>query len=281
MSGTKLGVRRHWVIVVLMLYLLACSSGVMETRVAIDDIEIVWSLVQGGTFEMGDPDPRFDSSPAHTVQITQPYWMMQTEVRQDLYTAIMQDNPSATINPAHPVERVSWIRAVTFANALSRTLGMEECYDVSSPETVVWTNGLECDGLRLPTEAEWEWAALGGHLQSKWKGESAYSGGNTLSSVGWYKMNSENQPHPVGQLNPNELYLYDLTGNVSEWVWDGYESYTESLVVDPYTKTPNLNRVNRGGGWPDDIDDQNLKRRATDGYDYAFDWVGFRLVRSQ
>ena len=270
-----------WVICRLMWYLVACSSGVLETRVAIDEFEIVWSLVQGGTFEMGDPDPRFDSSPVHTVRISKPYWMMQTEVTQELYAAIMQDNPSALINPAHPVERVSWIQAVTFANALSRSLGTEECYDISSPEAVVWTKGVECAGFRLPTEAEWEWAALGGQVQSKWIGESTYSGGNTLSSVGWYKMNSANQSHPVAELSPNELNIYDLTGNVSEWVWDGYESYIETSVVDPYTKTPNLNRVNRGGGWPDDIDDQNLKRRATDGYDYAFDWVGFRLVRSQ
>ena len=230
---------------------------------------------------MGDPDPRFDSSPAHMVELTKSYWMMQTEVTQDLYQAIMQDNPSAMINPAHPVERVSWLQSVMFANALSRKLDLEECYDITSPEAVVWTNGLECDGIRLPTEAEWEWAALGGHLQSKWRSESTYAGGNALSSVGWYKMNSDNQHHPVGELRPNEVYLYDLTGNVSEWVWDGYEAYTESSAVDPYTKTPSLNRVNRGGGWPDDIDDQNLKRRATDGYDYAFDWVGIRLVRSQ
>ena len=93
-----------------MWYLLACSSSVLETRIAIDEIEVVWSLVKGGTFEMGEPDPRFDSYPPHTVQLTNAYWMMQTEVTQELYQTIMQDNPSATINPAHPVERVSWIR---------------------------------------------------------------------------------------------------------------------------------------------------------------------------
>ena len=164
---------------------------------------------------------------------------------------------------------------------MSRALGLEECYDITVPAAVVWTDGFDCSGIRLPTEAEWEWAALGGHLQSKWRGETTYAGGNALSAVGWYKMNSGNQHHPVGERSPNELYLYDLTGNVSEWVWDGYEAYTAEATVDPYTKTPNMNRVNRGGGWPDDIDDQDLKRRATDGYDYAFDWVGIRLVRSQ
>jgi formylglycine-generating enzyme required for sulfatase activity len=159
-----------------------------------------------------------DEKPSHDVLLPQPFLMGKTEVTQGLYEQIMGNNPSSnsSCGSSCPVEQVSWYDAVAFANALSEHLGLPQCYAISG-ENVTLPSGLSCGGFRLPTEAEWEIAARGGQ-------DLRYSGSNSADAVGWYNENSGYDTHPVGQKQPNGYGLYDMSGNVWEWVWDWYDS---------------------------------------------------------
>ena len=164
-------------------------------------------------------------------------------VTQQLYYDVVGENPSIFIgNNKRPVENVSWFDAVEFCNMLSRREWLTEVY-MTSNKNITWNPS--ANGYRLPTEAEWEYAARGGN-QSK---GYAYSGSDNVDEVGWYNDNSESKTHPVGEKKANELGLYDMSGNVWEWCWDWYADYPVGSVTDPTGPTGGLLRVLRGGGW--------------------------------
>ena len=196
---------------------------------------------------------------------------MATEVTQGLYFAVKGTNPSrfTECGPDCPVEYVSWDDAISFANKLSKKQGLKPCYTFDKGD-VVW-DIQTCSGWRLPTEAEWEYMARGGK-------ETLYAGGTAIDKLGWIKSNSEDQTHPVAQKKPNAYGLYDMSGNVFEWVWDNYGNYTE-VAENPLGPKNGSERVCRGGGWNLGAKFARASRRMHDDPSMKSGFVGFRLVR--
>jgi len=219
--------------------------------------------VQPGSFEMGSNKNADDEKPAHAVHITKPFWIGKHEVTQREYKEVMGSNPSHFDGDRNPVEKVSWKNA------------MEFCDKLNEREKDRLPAGYE---YRLPTEAEWEYAARGGDKNSR---KHNYAGSDNIASVAWYDNNSMEMTRPVGKLDPNELGLHDMSGNVWEWCLDWYDGkYYEKTqgAKDPFNSMKSDSRVLRGGSW---FDDSNCCRPA---YRYYFDPdrsglnLGFRVV---
>ncbi|MEC7988172.1 MAG: SUMF1/EgtB/PvdO family nonheme iron enzyme [Myxococcota bacterium] len=229
-----------------------------------------------------------DEKPSHRVAIDG-FRMMRTEVTQSLYRRIMGENPSgfSDCGSQCPVEKVSWYNAIEFANALSKKEGLSECYRVQQAE-VLWVKG--CTGWRLPTEAEWEYAARGGEAYR-------YAGSSKLDSVAWYGdywwnghdwerryySNSKNRTHPVCTKKKNGFGLCDMSGNVYEWVWDYYAEniYQKRTkeVQNPSGPATGGHRIFRGGSWNFDSLYARVSSRLGIDPHNANDSLGFRLVQ--
>ena len=185
--------------------------------------------VKGGTFWMGATDEQAEDyqsneTPVNRVHLSS-YYIGQTEVTQALWREVMGANPSRFLgNLQRPVEQVSWNDCQTFLARLNELTG---------------------ENFRLLTEAEWEFAARGGNKSQGFK----YAGSDTIGNVAWYSDNAYSMPHPVATKAPNELGLYDMSGNVCEWCQDWYDSYTSGKKTNPTGPATGSYRVYRGGGW--------------------------------
>ena len=222
-----------------------------------------------GTFLMGSPeseDGRVNNESQHRVTITRGYCMKATEVTQGEWQAVMGSNPSGfkSCGANCPVEQVSWDDAVSYANALSRREGLPECYAGST------FTGLTCTGYRLPTEAEWEYAARAGTTGSRYA---------NLDSVAWYDANAGAATHPVGQKQPNAWGLYDMLGNVFEWTGDWYGE-SSGATSDPTGAPAGNDRVGRGGSWYGYARYARAARRYAGTPDNRTIYLGFRLART-
>jgi formylglycine-generating enzyme len=197
-------------------------------------LDMAFVEVLPGSFKMGSGDGSDDEKPVHEVRISKPFWIGKYEVTQVEYEKLMGKNPSRFKGARNPVETVSWEDAVAFCTKLTereRAAGrVPDAYE-----------------YRLPTEAEWEYAARGG---AKSQGFT-YSGSNNAGDVAWYSENSDKKTHAVGEKKANELDLYDMSGNVWEWCLDWYdkEYYGRSPGADPVNATVASFRVIRGGSW--------------------------------
>ena len=191
----------------------------------VNGVSFTMIAVKGGTFQMGSDDGYEWEKPVHQVTLSD-YYIGETEVTQELWSAVMGSNPSYyTGNMQRPVEMVSWIDCQTFISKLNQLTG---------------------ETFRLPTEAQWEYAARGGN---KSKGY-IYSGSNEIDEVAWYWDNSYMAlTHPVKTKAPNELGIYDMSGNVWEWCSDWYGDYSSAAQTDPTGPATGSSRVDRGGSW--------------------------------
>jgi formylglycine-generating enzyme required for sulfatase activity len=220
------------------------------------DMDMVW--VEGGSFTMGckegrDTDCLKSEKPAHRVTLDG-YYMGRTEVTQAQWRTVMGTNPSHFKNCDDcPVEEVSLYDIQGFLQKLKDQTGQS---------------------YRLPTEAEWEYAARGGQNTRNYQ----YAGSNTLRDVAWYDSSSESKTHPVAQKKPNELGLYDMTGNVDEWCadWYGSDYYAYAPSSNPQGATSGLLRVLRGGSWDSNARYCRVSHREHYAPDYSI-YFGFRI----
>lgn len=252
-----------------------------------------------GRFRMGSPADEPGSgrheSP-HEAELTRAFALGQYPVPQALWQAVMGSNPSRFPFPARPVEQVSWREAVDFCNALSKTIGLVEAYEVEEVE-IKYTDdwGIEririefitrcdfsCNGFRLPTETEWEYACRAGTDTAFHSGACTTLRGvdPALEEVGWYVRNSDGETHTVGQKKPNPWGLYDMHGNVQEWVWDDFGDYP-GAARDPTGPTHrSYSRVRRGGAWSYIAGGCRSASRAWGRQDEREPTIGFRLART-
>ena len=207
-------------------------------------------LVPAGTFQMGK------SGKQHQVTINKPFYMQKTHVTQGQWNKIMGSNPSFFKNCGDdcPVENVSWNDVQEFISKLNNMEGT--------------------DKYRLPTETQWEYAARSGGKQEEFAGTSCES---DLGDYAWYKVNSGNKTHPVGQKKPNGLGLYDMSGNVWQWV-NWYDNYTAGQY--PVGPSANSFQVRRGGSWLNDAEVCRTTYSHPDTPTFRSDRIGFRLARS-
>ena len=231
------------------------------------------ATIPSGVYQMGS-NQLPDEQPIRQITLDRSLVVYTTEITQKSYLEVMKNNPSRFSNCGQhcPVDSVSWIDAIEFANALSRRDGLEECY-VVQPEKVLWPKGGDCLGWRLPTEEEWEWLARGGE-------KYLYAGSSDPKEVAWFWDNGQLQTQVVGKKKSNGFGLYDMSGNVWEWCWAEYKPY-EALQTDP---PRSLNRstakVLRGGAWSVALQDLRVSIRYQAQSDVTMSNVGIRLVRT-
>ena len=236
-----------------------------QSLLTLSDIEPEMVFVPGGAFTMGCTSERGndcydDALPAHQVAVSD-FYISKTEITQDIWKVVTGNNPSYFKGDSLPVENVSWNEVQEFINRLNTLTGKK---------------------YRLPTEAEWEFAARGGNNSKDYK----YSGSNDVDSVAWYWNNIPNQSstdegygtQPVGQKAPNELNIYDMSGNVFEWCNDWYGEYDGNAQTDPTGPLSGSYRVVRGGSWNSNEMGVSVSYRGFILPDVRHYYLGFRLV---
>ena len=213
--------------------------------------------VEGGTFDMGatteqGSDAESDEKPVHSVTLDG-YYIGKCEVTQELWEAVMGSNPSHFKGAQNPVENVSWNDCQEFISMLNSLTGRT---------------------FRLPTEAEWEYAARGGNQSRHYK----YSGSNNIFDVAWHDGDSGDKTHAVGTKTANELGIYDMSGNVIEWCSDWYGDYRRRAQTNPQGPSSGSARVLRGGSWGGDARSCRVSFRNYGGPGGSFHAIGLRLV---
>lgn len=225
--------------------------------------------VDGGRFMMGG-NSYSDEKPIHQVTLST-FYMGKYQVTQRQWREVMDTNPSRFKWDDLPVEGVCWYDAISYCNALSKKEGYEGCYRINGESANYLPSAT---GYRLPTEAEWEYAARGGNRKDSY----LYSGSNILEEVAWYDKNSGNKTHSVGQKKQNSLGLYDMSGNVWEWCWDWKDAYPSSALVNPLGSTAGSFRVIRGGSWGHSASINTVSYRSRFAARNTNNFLGFRLV---
>ena len=238
------------------------AQTVVKKTINVNDLSFKMVQVQGGRFNMGgtaEQDPihvEDDEWPIHVVTLSD-YYIGETEVTQALWQEIMGDNPSGFTGDLNcPVERVMWIECQTFVEKLSEKTGI---------------------AFRLPTEAEWEFAARGGIYSHTYR----YSGSDNIADVAWYGANSGEETHPVAQLQPNELGIYDMSGNVDEWCQDWWGNYDMQYQEDPTGPDDGENRVRRGGDWGGSTKGPRVSYRNYELPNIKWNYIGLRLAATE
>lgn len=223
----------------------------------VNGVSFTMKYVQGGTFPMGSNDdvPSCEASPLHSVTVNG-FYMCETEVTQALWRAVMGTDPSYFKDDNRPVETVSWNDCYNFVRELNRMTGRN---------------------FRLPTEAEWEYAARGGNRSSG----ASHAGSFSFDKVAWCSDNSGGLTHPVKTKQANELGLYDMSGNVAEWCSDWYGDYSAYSQLNPQGPSNGEYRVYRGGCWSEFEIFSTVSCRNADRPDTWMNYIGFRFCLPQ
>ena len=235
--------------------------------------------IRGGTFFMGSNENRVTER-VHEVTIRS-FLISETPVTQWLYTTVMGENPSFFKADNNPVDSVSWFDAVRFCNALSVLNGLTPAYIING-EDVTWNQTSK--GYRLPTEAEWEYAARGGlYGPSGPQDRVFFSGGDATANPQdycWFSMNAKTSPRTVREKLPNQLGLYDMSGNVWEWCWDWHADYPVDPVVDYAGPVTGKNRIYRGGSYMNNLGQLRASFRIWDSPSLKVRSLGFRIAQN-
>jgi len=234
-------------------------------------------LLPGGSFTMGDARGATDEE-RHRVTVDA-FYIDKYEVTQEHYRKLVGSDYSRWKNPKAPTEQVTWAAAVKYCNVRSLAENLTPCYDLKT-----WKCDFAANGYRLPTEAEWEYAARAGSTTSYSFGDNA----SALRNFAWMKENSGDRPREVGKKLPNAWGLYDMHGNVAEWCNDLYavDYYQKSPAKNPRGPASGKQRVVRGGSWNSRAGDCRSAYRAAENPAYAdvcigyYDVYGFRCVRN-
>lgn len=270
------------------------SGEPSSTNGEIVEVNDNFILIKGGSFQMGSPETegwRSDDETQHTVTVSD-FYISSYEVTQKEYETVMGSNPSNFSGEDLPVENISWLEAIQFCNALSEKEGLTPVYTVNG-SSVAWDRS--ADGYRLPTEAEWEYACRAGtttpfNTENSPSAEEAnyyghypygiednyFSQGNLDTKPGEYRETTLE----VDSFSPNKWGLYNMHGNVSEWVWDYYGAYSTENQTDPVGAESGNRRVYRGGGWNDFAKNMRSAYRAAFVQDQGSFNIGIRLVRN-
>jgi len=257
-------------------------------------------FVQGGTFQMGSSSGDSYEQPVHSVTLS-PFYINKYETTQAEWQTVMTGNnngisptPSYFFDyPNRPVERVNWYAALVFCNRKSIQEGLTPCYakngdtnpnnwGIAPVDHYAYWYDITCnwsaDGYRLPTEAEWEYAARGGNQSNNY----TYSGSNNADDVAWHDGNSSYRTHDVGTKAPNELGIYDMSGNVYEWCWDWYSSsyYSSSPANNPTGPSSGSGRVDRGGSWYNHAYYCRVANRGNYSPGDSYNGLGLRVLRT-
>lgn len=268
-----------------------------------------WCLIPACSFQMGSPNDEpcrnENEGPVHTVKISRPFYMKETQVTQKEWFSLIGNKPAnfKDCGDECPVDSVNWYDAVYYANKLSEQQGLEACYTLTETRGTpgehdyfarVSFAGLSCKGYRLPTEAEWEYATRAGTKTAYWIGTNIGVGGEgvcesdasgiSLIQAGWIADNSEESTHPVKLKDANPWGLYDVHGNVFEWVNDRFDSdyygTCQRNCVDPLGPSNGSDRVARGGSWLNSAKYARSAYRELMAPANAYYNVGIRLVRT-
>ena len=273
------------------------SSYGQDANAIIESINKSLVSVEGGSFTMGSEVNERNEAPIRSVTLSS-FYMLSTEVTQEQYKAVMGVNYSHFKSPNRPVEEVSWYDAIVFCNRLSMLLGLEPVYSIEdstnpsdwgevprilseASDKEKWNDivaNFSADGYRLPTEAEWEYAAKGGKNEDGF----LYSGSDNILDVAWTVDSLEGETRDVAAKSPNKLGLYDMSGNVWEWCWDWYNAYSITDVDNPSggSKVATGRKIRRGGSICSDKRFCRISNRASSAPDVRGADLGFRIVRS-
>ncbi|MHB9295904.1 putative Serine/threonine-protein kinase Pkn1 [Pillotina sp. SPG140] len=233
-------------------------------------------FVEGGTFTMGSPPSErmrgSNEGPQHEVTVNN-FYLGKYEVTQKEYQAVTGINPATHKGGNLPVENITWYEAIQYCNALSVKEGLTPVYTIHGT-AVIWNHAF--NGYRLPTEAEWEYAAKGGNKDAV---TFLYAGSNNADTVGWHSGNSS-ESRPAGSKEPNSLGLYDMSGNVGEMCWDFHGPYDAAPQTNPAGAPTGGYHVGRGGCWYYDVQYLRTSFRAYIEPETRYHMVGFRIARN-